>query len=74
MNGATLHDAISMASTEYPFAPYDYSIHLNWPLGKKFPFPLSVMKANQFKIRVYGYPGIKRRGYAPGYNNSSWLK
>ena len=75
MNGMNLNQCLKMASSEYPFAPYDYSIHLDFPLGIKFnlaqvithPIAALFQGLNNFHIKVYGYLGIKRTGYDGGF-------
>ena len=73
MNGYSLDDCISMASKEYPFAPVDMSVHLNWTFNQKYGGLYSLFPyLNKFDPYIYGYPGITRNGYEPGHDNSKY--
>jgi hypothetical protein len=72
MNGYSLDDCIDMAESEYPFARYgDYTIHLDWPLGTKFPPGADPVKySNKCEIQIMGYAGLMRNGYEANHDNS----
>ena len=61
MNGMTLDQCISMASSAQPFGWS--GITLNFPLGTKYGLPYSLYTANNFAITVYGYRWITRTSY-----------
>ena len=63
-NGFNLQECIDLASSEHPFGSGGPT--LNFPLGKKFfqvfGVPAQGM-ANNFALKIFGYPLIKRQGY-----------
>lgn len=62
----TLQDCIAIASKTHPYGS-DYPITLNFPFGKKFFQVFGVPAsgaANNFALKIYGYPLIMREGYA----------
>jgi hypothetical protein len=62
--GYNLQECIALASKTHPFGSSGPT--LNFPLGKKFPQFFGVPAAgaaNNFKLKTYGYPWIKREGY-----------
>ena len=62
----TLQDCIDIASKTHPYGS-SYPITLNFPLGKKFFQIFGVPAsgaANNFALKIYGYPLIMREGYA----------
>lgn len=79
MNGFTLDDCITFASSQHPLPPPYDSITLNFPLGTRFygngfywALPPWGSHWNTFRIQVMGYAGITRDGYQPGHDNSPY--
>jgi hypothetical protein len=73
MMGWPLDDCISAASSSSPPEPFNYYTLL-FPLGIHFSWWETHKgvneSSNNFRIRVFGYPGITRTGFEPGYDQS----
>jgi Bacterial TSP3 repeat len=64
--GYDLTQCIQLASSTHPFG--EDGPTLNFPLGKKFSHPYNLLHpgqsmANNFSLKIYGYPWIRREGY-----------
>jgi hypothetical protein len=78
-NGMPLDRCIWFASQDFPPAPFNFSNLWQYNFGPRYQhWPASNRKkegiVNDPKIRVYGYAGITRTSYVPGYDDSVYHK
>jgi hypothetical protein len=84
MSNVPLDECLDAATKRQPF-PIDYPyIILDWPLTKKFALPVftdgnifypsSWHIVEKFHLKIYGYAGLKRRGFAPAHDNSKYYE
>ena len=72
MNGYNLQQCIDIASSSRPYGS-DFPITLDFPLAIKFTPIQNIMgNSNKFRLKIYGYAGIKRTGYDSGYDGSPY--
>jgi hypothetical protein len=81
-SGLPLDRCVWYASQDHPPAPLNFEDLSAYNLGPRYQF-WSVSAMNQSgmtyalgspRIRIYGYAGITRTGYQPGYDNSVFYR
>jgi hypothetical protein len=81
-SGLPLDRCIWYASQDHPPAPLNFEDLSAYNLGPHYQFwSVSAMKQNGMtyalgspRIRIYGYAGMTRTGYQPGYDNSVFYR
>ena len=80
-NGLPLDRCIWFASQDHPPAPLnfedlsDYNFGLNYQHWHWYePLTYVITGTRDPRLRIYGYAGITRTGYQPGYDNSAYYK
>jgi hypothetical protein len=80
MSGLPLDRCIWYASQDHPPAPVAFMDLSKFNFGPKYQtwkkgIPKYGIKAGDCaRLRIYGYAGITRTGFQPGYDNSAYYK
>jgi hypothetical protein len=78
-NGLPLDRCIWLASQDHPPAPIDFMDLSGYNFGSRYQHWNAYYRwkygfTGDARIKVYGYAGITRTGYVPGYDNSPYYR
>jgi hypothetical protein len=78
-NGLPLDECVNLASQDHPPAPFNFLNLTKYNLGPRYQHWTDYRKAQlgistDPRIRIFGYAGITRTGFLPGYDGSVLIR